>query len=323
MSFEVQETGWSCGLAALKFAHSLLGGGLRRDEELTEANVRTKAGLSRWRVFVDGTSEYAIKRAAGRLGLTARFRRYTRRAPARALADIKAATRRGHVAIVCVSSDDTVFFHWMVVAGFSGGKALVFDPAVTDHGQPSATYWLADPTGAYVPGLMAEARLQQWLDPGEDLEQEAAEVYGEQHMFVEIGVDPRYRDRFVPGMVDEKLVRQMRKDLDLAASFDDYIDALRICFGPPAWRPRAGDELASRFLRRHRATLAGLVRAAVSLDACGVATVEQELDNITAICRAYRFVVRRGQEPEVLAALALHLGWVTATATYEVEKFAA
>ncbi len=47
MSFEQQETGWSCGPAALKYAHSLLGGGLRRDEEISETGIRAKAGLSR------------------------------------------------------------------------------------------------------------------------------------------------------------------------------------------------------------------------------------------------------------------------------------
>ena len=323
MSFEQQETGWSCGLAALKYAHSLLGGGLRRDGEVSEAGVRTKAGLSRWRVFVDGTSEFAIRRAAARLGLTTRLRRYTRRAPDRVLDDVKAATTRGRVVIACVSSDDTVFFHWMVVAGFSGGKAIVFDPAVTDLGQPSSMYWLADPSGELVPGLMAEERLQQWLDPGDDLAEEAEETYGEQHMFIEVGIDRRHQERFVPGMVNEALVRQMRKDLDLAVSFDEYIDALRICFGPPPRRPRATEELASRFLTRHRSTLAGLVRAAVSSDACNAATVEQELENLEAICSAYRFVVRRDQEAEILAALALHLGWTAATATYQVEKFAA
>jgi hypothetical protein len=68
MSFEQQEKIYSCGLAALKFAHSLLGGGLRRDHEVTETDIRKKAGLSRLRVVVDGTREYDIARAAKSLG---------------------------------------------------------------------------------------------------------------------------------------------------------------------------------------------------------------------------------------------------------------
>jgi hypothetical protein len=324
MSFEQQEKIYSCGLAALKFAHSLLGGGLRRDHEVTETSIRIKARLSKWRVFVDGTSEYAIRRAAAQLGLTARFRRYAHRAPERVLSAVKAATKRGRVVIACVHFDSTPFAHWVVVAGFSGrANAVVFDPGGTDHGEAREIYWPADPDGDYVPGLMAVERLRDYLDPGDHQIEEVKESFGEVHMFVEIGVAPNHRSRFVPGMVDEGLVRRMRKDLDLAASFDEYIDDLKLIFGPSSWRGTSGGERAHQFLRRHRERLVKLVTSRVASSACDEATVRLELENITEICRCYHFRIRKGQESAVLEGLSFWLGWLAATAAYEVEKYAA
>lgn len=323
MSFEQQETGWSCGLAALKYAHSLLGGGLRRNEELSETSIRKKAHLSKWRVFVDGTSEFAIRRAAATLGLTAVFRRYRRHAPARVLEDVKKATRRGRIAIACVHFDRKLFAHWVVVAGVKGDKALVFDPGVTDHGESRKVYWLSDPDGDYVPGLMAVDRLRDYLDPGEDHVDEALEEFGEVHMFLELAVDPRHHARFVRGMVDEDLLRRMRKDMDLASSFDTYMDDLKTMFCTRPARLGKGDELAHQFLSRNRRRMIQLVKEWVAPSACDEVTVQCELENIAALCRCYRFVVAKGTERAVLARLSFWLGWTAATAAYEVERFSA
>lgn len=323
MSFEQQQTGWSCGLAALKYAYSLLGGGLRHNEEIDEQHIRIKARKSRWRVFRDGTSEDDIVRAAKKLGLTGRIRRYRKRDPVGVLAAVRAATKRGHVVIACVYAEDEPFFHWMVVASVRGARAIVFDPAVADAGMDERSYWLADPSGDYVPGLMKTKRLQKWLDPGDHLAEEVAEEYGEQHMFIEVSIAPRHRERFVSGMVDEALVRRMRRDLDVAASFDEYIDDLRDIFGHRDVRRASVGEPAYRFLRRQRERLVELTRSWVLPAACDEATVRRELENLEAICRCYRFVVRKGEEQAAFSQIGFWLGWTSATCAYGVEKFAA
>lgn len=81
MSFECQEGASTCGLASLKYAFSLLGAGLRRNRELEEDDVRTRMGKSAWRVFREGTGEdeLTVRRAADKLVLVIKFRRYHER----------------------------------------------------------------------------------------------------------------------------------------------------------------------------------------------------------------------------------------------------
>lgn len=326
VSFETQERPWSCGLAALRYCCSLLGSGLRHNRELQEDDIRRRAAKSRWRVFRDGMSEEDLRRAGNRLGLRLRFHRFFERSPARVIDELRRATRRHHPCLVCVHDDSDAFFHWICVARFTRDWAIVFDPATLDEGEYSeATYWLADNSGnaAYSPGLMKISRLAAWIDTTEELSGEIENEHGgEHHLFIEVSVAPERRGRFVPGFPNEALVRRMRRHLDLARSFDRYIDDLRDIFGRPSWNRTKGRMPAHVLLERQRPSIHELFATWTLREYCSPADLKCELENLIAITRCYRFSVPRRGAAEAWRHLAFYLGWWAAEQSNEVGDFA-
>ncbi len=325
MSFETQEGSSTCGLASLRFAFSLLGAGLRRNRELEEQDVRACAKKSAWRVLREGMSENDLRRAGKRLGLTVTFRRFLKRSPKDVIDALRTATSNGHPCIVCVHDDDDAFFHWIVVAGFSGEWTIVFDPSTLDEGEYSeSTYWLADDSGnaKYAPGLMKVSRLAAWIDTTNELAGEIdADHGGEHHLFLEVAVAPDRRSEFVPGLPDEGLIRRMRYDLDLARHFDQYIDDLRDIFGRAPWSGEEGRVPAHEFLERNRGRIDDLFATWTLREFCSAADLNGELENLIAICRCYRFSVPRNDEARVWSHLSFYLGWRAAELSYAVGKF--
>jgi hypothetical protein len=324
MSFEVQEGASTCGIASLRYAFSLLGAGFRRNEELEEDDVRRRIGKNSWKVFHEGVQEEELKRGAAKLGLTMRIHRVYKRDPDGVIERLREATQNGHPCIVCVHDDDELFFHWICVAGFSGDWALVFDPATLDDDMSEATYWLADDdhTVDFAPGLMKVSRLRAWIDTTDDHQEEIDEEYGgEHHTFLEVAVAAERRREFVPGMADEGLVRRMRRDLDLAISFDQYIDDLKDIFGVPAWNGEASGTPAWRWLEKNRDRIDDLFSTWTLSDACERSVIDEEFENLLAITRCYGFRARDGEDERVWANLAFYLGWFACSAAYDVEKF--
>jgi hypothetical protein len=323
MSFEVQGGSSTCGLASLRYAFSLLGAGLRRNRELEEDDLRILARKSSWKVFQEGTCEDDLRRAANKLGLMVRVRRFYKRDPDAVLEQMRVATEKGHPCIVCVHDDDDAFFHWIVVASVSEDWAVVFDPATTDADLSESTYWLADTDADLCPGLMRISRLKAWIDTPADLQDEIVETYGgEHHCFLEVSVAPDRRREFTPGMIDEETLRLMRCDNDLAASFDQYIDDLRDIFGAPPWNGAGQDrEPAHRFIERNRGRIDKLLSTWVLSEFCSRDDLDLELQNLVAISRSYRFSVAKGDEEHTWANLTFYLGWWAATCAHRVEKF--
>lgn len=325
MSFEIQNGASTCGLASLRYAFSLLGAGLRRNRELEEGDVRALMKKSSWCVFRDGTDEHNLKRAAAKLGMVMTFRRFYARDADQVIEELRRATGEGHPCIVCVHDDDDAFFHWICVAGFSGNWALVFDPSTLDEGDYSeSTYWLADNDGDadFSPGLMKVSRLAAWIDTTNEMAEEIEDEYGgEHHLFLELSVASARRGDFVPGMADEALLRRMRLDLDLASSFDQYIDDLRDVFGTPRWNGGSKGEPAHRFIDKNRARIDELFSRWTLKEFCSRDDMEQEIENLLAITRCYGFTVTSGEETRAWANLAFYLGWWAAECSYEVGKF--
>jgi hypothetical protein len=253
-----------------------------------------------------------------------KVRRYRERNAGHVIEELRRATGEGHPCIVCVHDDDDAFFHWICVAGFSGDWALVFDPATLDDDMNESTYWTADNDSEveYSPGLMKVSRLKAWVDSSDDLAEEIEEdCGGEHHLFLEVAVAADRRREFVPGMADEALVRRMRRDLDLAISFDQYIDDLRDAFGVPPWDGGIDREPAHEFIERNRHRIEELFATWTMKDCCPQQVIDEEIENLLAITRCYRFSVSRSAEAQAWANFAFYLGWFAAEASYDVGKF--
>jgi hypothetical protein len=308
MSFEPQNTEYSCGPAALRYALSLLGIGLRGTEELTEEDVRAVIG-KRWQhAASSGYDERELGRGARRLGLTGRARAW-RDNPSQCLDALATATARGHVCVVSVHDEGTPHFHWMCVAGFDGpGRAVVLDPSTYDSRLSPSTYRVLDPAGQRVPALMASSRLKTWLTPSAPQE--------EGQFFLELWADsPRFPASF---RWHEGLTRTMARHAAFAQRYDEYVDEVRSVFGATGGRDAADfiEDARDGLLRDAALWMAVEGRVASRF-------VNQEVDAWAAIARAYQLRVKAGDARRALTSLGYLLGWRAAELMYEVGRSAA
>jgi hypothetical protein len=306
MSFEEQAKSHTCGLASLRYALSLLGIGLRGAAEVSETDIGGLIGKGWLHARVAGYSEHELARAASRLGLSVRRRRW-RDAPAAAVRSLRSATAKGHPCIVSVHDDDNPHFHWMCVAGFvSPDRAVVLDPSALDDGRYD--FRRLDSGESTVVGLMSASRLQAWLTPTDRGES------GEDQFFLELSpASPRFAARFT---WHDGLTRVMTQHEHFAPNFDEYVDEMRTAFPGPG-RLRAADlldDVRAEVIREATQWVAVPAREATSL-------FSRELDAWTAVAKAYDLRVGPGREPYAVATLTGLLGWRAAEYMYDAGRY--
>jgi hypothetical protein len=304
MSFELQGNA-TCGLDALRYALSLFGMGMWHGRELTLKQMRRFFGK---RNTVD---EHRITEVAEALGLRVVPHAYPVTNPDGVLADLEEATRKQHVCIVSWHDEDENDFHWVCVAGFAADRVLLFDPFLCDDDLPRRFEVLEEDHAA---GLMSRKRFCEWLVPFQPVEKP-----GDHHFFLELWPRDDLRQRWMPGMVDEQLFDTMRRDDELIANFDEYLDDLSDIFGHPA--SFEGGEPAWQFLERHQAELKRLFDLWTLPESCPKKFRKLELGSLLALTRCYAFRVQPGAEGRVLLNLGWYLGWRACTRSYEVDRY--
>ncbi|NLF21664.1 MAG: hypothetical protein GX590_00720 [Lentisphaerae bacterium] len=313
MSFERQRTTFTCGPASLRYALSLQGMGLRQNTELSERDLRLviPEGFS-WRRCRYGFEDSDLRFAARRLGLKAVSHPYHKLNPDRFMRDLTRALERGRVCLCTWHSEKVAHFHWVCVAGAPrGGRMIVFDPLTLDSGQEATGCKLVDAAGRYAPGSMTQLRFRKWITPGRRLD-----VDGEYHFFMELFPDRDHADRFVPGMIDFRLLAAMRRDFDICSRFDEYIDDLRTIFRP-ALRARNTDD-AHLYLVKQRSALERMVGRWTLSAACPQAFYRNAIASLIDISRCYRFRLSPGRGPHPMADLSFYLAWRACEYAYRV-----
>ena len=316
MSFERQDTKFTCGPASLRYALSLLGVGLHGNAEVTERALRLVIpdGFA-WRRCQYGFDDSDLRFAAQRLGLKVRSHPYHRLNPDRFMRDLTQALTRGRVCLCTWHNNKTAHFHWVCVAGTPhGGRIIVFDPLALDADQPTALYNPVDETGRYAAATMSLKRFRKWITPRRGLD-----VDGEYHFFMDLHPAAERAHRFVSGRIDFALLRAMKRDFEICSRFDEYIDDLRTIFQPTA--RSGGPHDAHRFLVRHRGELERLVARWTLSATCPAAFYKREIASLIDILRCYHFRVL-GNRPEArIADLSFYLAWRACEYTHRVGRY--
>ena len=316
MSFERQDTKFTCGPASLRYALSLLGIGLRRNEELTERDLRLviPAGFA-WRRCRYGFEDSDLRFAAQRLGLRVVSRPYHRLNPERFMADLERALARGHVCLCTWHDSKVAHFHWVCVAGLPRrGRIIVFDPLALDAGKSPAVYNPVDEHGRYAAASMSLKRFREWITPGA-----ALDVDGEYHFFMELFPAREHAHRFVAGMLDFGLLTAMKRDFEVCSRFDEYIDDLRTMFQRAARAGQSND--AHRYLVRSRAELERMVGRWTLNESCPAAFYKREIASLIDISRCYRFRMPPGGPARHMADLSFYLAWRACEYAYQVGPY--
>lgn len=313
MSFELQETGYTCAVAALRYALSLHGYGLRNNQEFKEPELRKVFSKAALPMMAEGNDEHDVRKSATKLGLESKLRGRRREAPDAFLGDLEEATAKGHTCLVTLHGDDANHFHWVVVAAFSedGEWVLVLDPMLLDDDLSKSTFRYVDDERAV--GLMRRSRLRSWITPDFDLEGEDA------HFFLELWPAKSAGDRFVDGRISTELFTEMQRDPELCEHFDEYVDDLRDIF--PARAGEAGATSALEFLDVHAEALVATCQRWTLPAAVEPSWFEAEVATLQALCRTFDFRLRRGDDEEALRALSFLLGFRAAEKAYRVGRF--
>lgn len=304
MSFEYQETTYTCGPAALRYALSSLGIGLRGTEETGEADIRALIGKPWLSAATGGYDETELARAARKLGLNARARAW-KNSPDACVDALRTSTAKGRVCVVSVH-DDAPHFHWMCVPGFeTPDRAIVLDPSAFDADHDTRTYRLLSPADDCVPALMAVSRLRNWVTPTEA---------GDGQFFLELWPDS---DRFPSSFRwHDGLTRLMSQHEHFALYYDEYVDEARGVFSA-----RQGPSAAD-FLDAVRAGVVADAQNWIALPkAAALKFLNLELDSWTAIARAYSLRVETGNETRALGNLTGLLGWRAAEFMYDAGRY--
>lgn len=316
MSFERQTTKFTCGPASLRYALSLLGVGLRRNEEMSERDLRLviPAGFS-WRRCRYGFEDSDLRFAAQRLGLSVVSHPYHRMNPDKFMRDLTAALTRGRVCLCTWHDDKIAHFHWVCVAGVpQNGRIIVFDPFAIDSDKSPAIYNPVDENGRYAAASMSLKRFRDWITPGKNLD-----VDGEYHFFMELYPGADHAHRFVPGMIDFGLLTAMKRDFEVCSRFDEYIDDLRTMFRRSTRRVVKND--AHEYLVRRRAELARLVNRWTLSEFCPAAFYKREIASLIDISRCYRFRVPCGRADKRMADLSFYLAWRACEFAYKTGPY--
>lgn len=304
MSFEYQETGYTCGPASLRYALSMLGIGLRGTEEVGEADIRALIGKPWWKAG-GGYDERDLGRAAKKLGLQGRPR-FWRNDPDACVKALQVATAKGHVCVLCAHDDDNPHFHWMCVTGFeTPDQAVVLDPSTFDSDAGPKTYRLLSPNEDCVPAVMATKRLREWVTPSEP---------GDGQFFLELWPEStRFPQTF---RWHEGLTRLMVKHAHFALCYDEYVDEVRKVFGDE----KGAD--AADFLGSVRDRLVADAEPWMAFPKLGATRfLNLELDAWTAIARAYSLKVKAGEETRAMSNLSLVLGRRAAEFMYDAGRY--
>ncbi len=316
MSFERQSTTFTCGPASLRYALSLLGIGLRGNEELTERDLRLVIpdGFS-WRRCRYGFEDSDLRFAAQRLGLTVVSHPYHRPNPDRFMRDLTRALSRNRVCLCTWHDRKVAHFHWVCVAGIPrNGRIIVFDPLALDSGKPPSVYNPVDPEGRFVAASMSLKRFREWITPRKKLD-----VNGEYHFFMELRPAREHAGRFVRGMIDFGLLAAMKRDFEICSRFDEYIDDLRTMFRP-AGRAIPGKD-AHDYLVHVRAELEVLVKRWTVSARCPAAFYRREIASLIDVSRGYRFRVPNEKPEKRMADLGFYLAWRACEYTYQVGPY--
>ncbi len=302
MSFEEQETSFTCGIASLRYCVSLLGIGLRGQDELSEKDLRSVIKKDWWRQASEGFSEGELKRAAHRLGLAVRLRSWDND-PAACLQALKDATAAGHPCIISTHDDDNPHFHWMCVGGFSGDKAVVFDPSLFDEGR--RPFRLLSRDSGTVAGLMEERRLLAWLTPTDP---------SDGQFFMELWPET---DAFPSHF---RWTRRLQSSFErhewFSANYDEYVDETRSLFRSP------GPLRASEFIDRHLERLvAGGAWWMSEAQQRAERVVRAELEAWAAVADAYSLTLAADDESRALSELSLLLGFRIAEYVYDAGRY--